>query len=406
MAKRVAIVSQDLQTAGGVGTMVRFLYNILRSTDSYEPDVVTIPISSRDHTSLRILPPGIILRRGVRCLKKSCGDLSYTHVGAVLPEIETQRYQPRRPLTNLLQQYDIVHFVSGTPAIASVARDLRKPVLIWAASTIRSDRARRIKQLRFGPRKLLCQLTTRLVEKMEIEALRRADYVFALSEHTYDLVRRYVQNGRVKVAPCGIDTDAFRPRGIGNHVRKRNYILFVGRLDDPRKRVDLLLQAYSYARTVRAKFPELWLVGATDGRNLSELVGRMGLGENACVLGVKQGEALIEMYQGADFVVLPSDEEGLGIVLLEAMACGLAVIATKCGGPEMIVKHGETGYLVERDNVAAFASAMVRLAGDEGERLRMGREARKRAVEQFSLGVARGAFLDVYAAISCPGDGL
>ena len=65
------------------------------------------------------------------------------------------------------------------------------------------------------------------------------------------------------------------------------------------------------------------------------------------------------MYQRAAVFALPSDDEGLGIVILEAMACGVPVVATRCGGPEDIITDGTDGFLVPRYDAGALASRLV-----------------------------------------------
>jgi glycosyltransferase involved in cell wall biosynthesis len=82
---------------------------------------------------------------------------------------------------------------------------------------------------------------------------------------------------------------------------------------------------------------------------------------------------------------LSSDEEGLGIVVLEALACGLPVVATSCIGPTESVADGREGLLVPVGSVAGLATAIVRVSADETLRHRLSAAARRRAVEEFSL---------------------
>ena len=94
---------------------------------------------------------------------------------------------------------------------------------------------------------------------------------------------------------------------------------------------------------------------------------------------------LIGLYQGADLLAFPSVwHEPFGIPIVEAMACGLPVVATRGGGVPEIIEDGETGILVERGDAAALAQGIIRLLGDDALRARMGRAGRRRAVERFS----------------------
>jgi len=105
---------------------------------------------------------------------------------------------------------------------------------------------------------------------------------------------------------------------------------------------------------------------------------------------------LAELYRNALFFVLSSNEEGLGIVILEAMASGLPVVSTACGGPATSLVHGETGLLTPVGDARALADAMQTLLGDSDLRRRMGTEGRRVAEERFSLAAAGKVFLDSY----------
>ena len=90
------------------------------------------------------------------------------------------------------------------------------------------------------------------------------------------------------------------------------------------------------------------------------------------------------------------NEEGRGIVVLEAMASGLPVVSTDCGGPATSVLQGVTGFLTPVGDAVALAGAMERLLEDPDLSRHMGETGRQRAVERFSLHITGQAFLDVY----------
>jgi D-inositol-3-phosphate glycosyltransferase len=117
-------------------------------------------------------------------------------------------------------------------------------------------------------------------------------------------------------------------------------------------------------------------------------------------LGARNAQELAELYRNALFFVLSSDEEGLGIVVLEAMASGLPIITTRCGGPESIVEEGETGLFVPLNGRDELASAMDTLTTSGALRTRMACQARVRAVERFSIAAAGSIFLSRYDAIT------
>src|SRR5262249_33619897 len=148
----------------------------------------------------------------------------------------------------------------------------------------------------------------------------------------------------------------------------------------------LLLAAYAEVVATMPDAPDLLLAGiapptAAD-RQYSESLGisARGRGEG----GVTR-ERLCEFYRNAALFVPASAEEGLGIVLLEAMACGLPVVATRCGGPETVVVPGETGLLTPVGNPRALAEGILALLRDRARGAQMGRRGRERIEARFSL---------------------
>ena len=96
-------------------------------------------------------------------------------------------------------------------------------------------------------------------------------------------------------------------------------------------------------------------------------------------VGKVDRQALLNEYREADFLVLPSLFEPFGIVLLEAMATGLPVVASRVGGIPEVVRDGRTGILVEPANARALADALMELCRDENLRITMGADAKDRA---------------------------
>ncbi|WP_242423689.1 glycosyltransferase, partial [Frankia sp. EI5c] len=92
---------------------------------------------------------------------------------------------------------------------------------------------------------------------------------------------------------------------------------------------------------------------------------------------------VIQLLSHATVFVCPSVYEPLGIVNLEAMACGTAVVASRVGGIPEVVAHGETGLLVPPDDPAALATAINEVLADPARRAAMGRAGRERAVREF-----------------------
>jgi glycosyltransferase involved in cell wall biosynthesis len=185
----------------------------------------------------------------------------------------------------------------------------------------------------------------------------------------------------VRVIPNGVDSDFFIPaqtkpaRRDGDAFR----ILFVGRFQEQKNLPLFFRQA---ARLSPGTF-ELQLVGdGPEKQRLKRLAEEIGIAATITWHGWLARAAVREAYQTADCLVNPSLYEGMPNVVLEAMACGLPVIASNVPGNDTLVLHGETGLLFELNDPTALAAALVKLQ-DGDLRLRMGRSARRRALEFF-----------------------
>jgi glycosyltransferase involved in cell wall biosynthesis len=231
----------------------------------------------------------------------------------------------------------------------------------------------------------------RISERYERRALKATHSVFALSEYTRAAVQS-IASGKVVVAPCGVDTDLFRPAEKPDG----SYIVCVARFSDPRKNVRLLLDAYAMLQKRVAAAPDLYLIGDPPSEEARLQLRSLGLAEKVRLIGPKRGEELAELYRNALFFVLTSNEEGLGIVILEAMASGLPVVSTMCGGPATAIVEGETGFLTPVGDAQALADAMEILLRDPVLFAYMGKEGRRIAEKRFSLAAAGKVFLDRY----------
>jgi glycosyltransferase involved in cell wall biosynthesis len=107
-------------------------------------------------------------------------------------------------------------------------------------------------------------------------------------------------------------------------------------------------------------------------------------------------DELVDLYRHASLYVVSSDEEGLGLTILEAMACGRPVVSTRCGGPATTVVDGDTGRLVPVGNASALAEAMRSVLSDPDAADRMGARGRERVEQHFSAAATGQRFLDVY----------
>jgi len=183
--------------------------------------------------------------------------------------------------------------------------------------------------------------------------------------------------------PNGVDSDQFvpTPREAG-----RRRALFVGRMLRP-KRVDILLAAW---REVRPDM-DLWLVG--DGPLLEEWRGLAEGLDGVQFLGLR-GD-VPELMKASDYLLFPSDSEGMPNALLEAMACGLPTVASAVGAiPAML--EGGAGRLVAENTPEAWAAGLREVLGNDAVAAELGAKARARVEERYSLNSTVDQILSVY----------
>nr|MDQ6927962.1 glycosyltransferase family 4 protein [Actinomycetota bacterium] len=197
--------------------------------------------------------------------------------------------------------------------------------------------------------------------------------------------------------PPGVDLARFHPLSLTERRNARaemglpvdgRLVLAVSRLV-PRKGIDVLVRA---AARLAPSRPDLVVAVAGAGRDRSRLERLAGsCGVPVLFLGAVPDEKLAPLVGCADVFAIPCrsrwgglEQEGFGIVFLEAAACGVPQVAGSSGGAAEAVADGETGFVVDRpDDVLAVEGALARLLDDEGLRRKMGHEARRRAEERF-----------------------
>jgi len=227
-----------------------------------------------------------------------------------------------------------------------------------------------------------------------IRAYRRLDAVVVLTEQDRVAYVRALDGAATKVVciPNGVPPSPAGPAPLDSKV-----MIAAGRLEAA-KGFDLLLDAF---HTVIAKHPEwqLWIFGT--GRLRAELtaqINRLGLSGHAHLKGVT--DHLDQMLMNASIFVLSSRVEGLPMVMLEAMAAGVPVVAFDCPtGPADIVTHRRSGLLVAAQDVPALAVSLCELIEDPAQRKAMGAAALEES-ERFSINAARCRWEGLFANLT------
>jgi glycosyltransferase involved in cell wall biosynthesis len=177
-------------------------------------------------------------------------------------------------------------------------------------------------------------------------------------------------------------------------------LLYVGRFTEV-KRVGLLIEAYARARPGFSRPAPLVLLGGFpgewEGEHPAHTIARTGA-RDVFLAGWHGHDELPGFLAAADVVVLPSVREQFGQVLVEGMACGLPGIAVDSHGPSEIIRHGETGWLVDPDDCAGLANALVEAVNRPAERRRRGAAALADAGARFAWPALARDVADVYEA--------
>lgn len=206
-----------------------------------------------------------------------------------------------------------------------------------------------------------------------LKSIRKCDLLISLTHADAECWKSHVKN--VQNVPNPV---SFYIENIDNTIKKEGRILYVGRLS-LEKRVDRLIEAFSM---IASHFPDWYIdiYGAGEkNEELNILIEQYGLSNRIHIL--KPTDHIIDEYQKSQFLVLCSDNEGLPLVLLEAMACGLPCVSTRCPfGPLEIVEDGFTGLLCDL-TPQDLANKMEWMITHEAERKQMGTKAHKAALK-------------------------
>lgn len=237
----------------------------------------------------------------------------------------------------------------------------------------------------------------RLLQPLRRFIFRRSVAVVANSPGLKEMSER-ADPFSVRVIPNGVDTDFFSPDDRPKDPAHRPFsFLFAGRFQTQKNLFYLLDHVAALKRAGAGPFV-LHIVGngpLHDALRSHEA----NLGIRDCIVwhGWIDRDRLRELYRHTDCFVNPSLYEGMPNVVLEAMACGLPVIASRVAGNDTVVRHGETGWLFNLGTPDAFYLLLREMMADPGRAKGMGEKGRFRVMRDFSWRTVAQAYADVFS---------
>lgn len=288
---------------------------------------------------------------------------------------------------------DVAHLfhpmMTGIPTMAML-----KWMDVPTVTSFHLDYARLAHQFKLGLLDL--GFTRPLLDELTRAIFNWADYSLAPSRRVQAQMRE-LGIARVGLWRRGVDAQSFHPRFRSAAMRHKmsggrpddTLLIYVGRLSDE-KQIDHL-------RPVLEQMPNTRLAVVGDGPARRWLEAHFE-GLPVKFMGYLRGEALARAYASADIFVFPSRLETFGLVVIEAMAAGLPVVASRVGGVTDIVREGETGYTFDSGDISALAAGLRKIARSRDAMQQMGKQARAYAQTQ-SWEAMMDEVIEIYAAL-------
>ena len=383
---KVALISQPPEPGGSLA-LVKFLYQALVQSGRVRPCVLSywLPTGVEGDTGI----PRIVntLRRSwfssARVFCPQDTGMDWRAFAHTLSALEPPRFMPTTLWESALRDVDACVVVGGSVLAGYPAARSGVRYIAWVGTPFWEDRIQRVRSAGIL-RRFWYLATSPALTSIERSVSLRSSKLMVQSAYTMRLFRsRYrVPSERMIDVPCPVDTEFFRPGAE----RPRNSvvkIVSVGRFSDPRKNLALLLEAFDILRRPGAN-PELTVVGVYNRDDITAYRSRWPSTAEVRFLGFVSKNEKRQALQQADIFVCSSQQEGFGIAIVEAMACGLPVVSTRCGGPESIISDGQNGLLVRNGDANALANAVEMLCEDGRVRSQLGMRARANCQQRYS----------------------
>ena len=386
---RASIFTLD-SPRGGVPVVARAVYDLLQHT-GHTPTLVYRGTEEVAGLRQRDILRFVLTTRPVR---SAALDGMTARSVLAYPMRPRRQYHTLR-LARSAVRAPIVAVVSGSSHVGLARALTSLPYVLWVATLYDSELEARAEAGDAWAERLLHHPDWPALEAQERLVHERATVILAASRYTRDRIAARWPHLAGQLRQVHYPVDPARFQSVGD-TGDPPYVFLAARIQDRRKNVELLIRACARLRTA---YPRLRLVIAGDEppADVAALVDRLHMRDVTTFAGHVNRDTLVALYQRATLFALPSRQEGLGIAVQEAMACGVPVVATRCGGPESLVEDGKTGFLVPNDDEAALSTAIGEVLADPERRHAMGRAARERCLHLFSSARVESQLRDAFA---------
>jgi glycosyltransferase involved in cell wall biosynthesis len=362
MTSTRALITTIQPIDGGVPTMTRWVCKILM--DLNITPVLAWYAPWRNQPELSV-PFYKVLNHRPRSVQQSALEhYEGIGIGSWLPELEFTHYLPTKKWKDLVGGCQLHLSVSGNPLCATPYVYMNIPFLAWVATPWEADRRNRVRSFKL-PRRVLDSVLNKPILALLERKILRSKYgnLISLSHYTAREFTRISGRQLNHVMLMPVNSNIFYPDD-SKTIRWR--IGFTGRFCDPRKNISLLLNATRIIKSMGHDI-ELFLVGDKDFLDLIPMIQSFGLEKHVKCFPHMEPMDLAGLLRTLDIFVIPSFQEGLCISALEAMACGVPIISTRCGGPEDYVIPNQTGLIVD-SNADSLSTAIRDLCQKRNKR--------------------------------------
>lgn len=248
----------------------------------------------------------------------------------------------------------------------------------------------------------------KVLQRLMKGVLRNCSDITAISSFVKNIVvsKFSISEERIKVIPNGVNTKKFTPYCNGTVIREKYHIkdnellvLTVQRLH-PRKAVQYFLKVISKISKSEDRMRFMIVGDGPEKLKLMKLSRMLKIEDKLIFTGFVPDSTLPSYYAACDIFTLHTLYEGLGVVLLEAIASGKPVVTTIAGGTTDIIQDGVNGLLVKPRDIEAFTNAVLILANNKDLRTKMGERGRKMAVDKFDWEKIAKKYIQVYTSVT------